>query len=132
MFGGEGATEEESYDAMDDWYDRALAAGFGFKSEEEKQEYIKSIGDPMKHPLFAQTTEDLEGHPLTEAFRVLREEDKTLVERTRRKETSGLRSLPKRTMKPRSIGTLMLSHTWTRQIRLAKMVQNVHRTVRLI
>ena len=34
----------------------------------------------MKHPLFAETTEDLEGHPLTEAFRVLREEDKTFVE----------------------------------------------------
>jgi len=37
-------------------------------------------GDPCKHPLFATSTEDLEGHPLTEAFRCLREEDKTNLE----------------------------------------------------
>jgi tetratricopeptide (TPR) repeat protein len=70
----------EGYDELDDWYDKALKNGFGFKSEKEKQDYIASIGDPMKHPLFAQTTEDLEGNPLAEAFRSLREEDKTQVE----------------------------------------------------
>lgn len=72
--------EGDGYDDLDDWYDRALKAGFGFKTEKEKQDYIASIGDPMKHPLFAQTTEDLKDHPLTEAFRCLREEDKTIVE----------------------------------------------------
>lgn len=72
--------EGDGYDDLDDWYDRALKAGFGFKSEQEKQDYIAQIGDPLKHPLFAQTTEDLKDHPLTEAFRCLREEDKTTVE----------------------------------------------------
>ena len=113
MFGGEGATEEESYDAMDDWYDRALAAGFGFKSEEEKQEYIKSIGDPMKHPLFAQTTEDLEGHPLTEAFRVLREEDKTLVELAEMYKEEGNQWIKKSTKKDYEAAFDRYSHALT-------------------
>lgn len=75
-------SEEEfgDYGDFDDWYDRALKNGMGFKSEEERQAYIKSIGDPCKHPLFATSTEDLEGNPMAEAFRQLREEDKTFVE----------------------------------------------------
>lgn len=65
---------------LDDWYDNALKAGQGFKSDKEREDYIKSIGDPMMHPLFAESTEDLEGNPLAEALRALREEDKTTVE----------------------------------------------------
>ena len=65
---------------LDDWYDNALKAGQGFKSEKEREDYIKSIGDPMMHPLFAENTEDLEGNPLAEALRALREEDKTPIE----------------------------------------------------
>ena len=34
----------------------------------------------MKHPMFATSTEDLEGHPLVEAIRALKEDDKTPVE----------------------------------------------------
>jgi len=37
-------------------------------------------GDPLKHPMFAQSEEDLSSHPLTEAFRQLREEDKSPIE----------------------------------------------------
>ena len=65
---------------LDDWYDNALKAGQGFKSDKEREDYIKSIGDPMMHPLFAESTEDLEGNPLAEALRALREEDKTPIE----------------------------------------------------
>lgn len=65
---------------LDDWYDNAIKAGHGFKSDKEREEYIKSIGDPMMHPLFAENTEDLEGNPLAEALRALREEDKTMLE----------------------------------------------------
>ena len=65
---------------LDDWYDNALKAGQGFKSDKEREDYIKSIGDPMMHPLFAENTEDLEGNPLAEALRALREEDKTPIE----------------------------------------------------
>lgn len=72
--------EDEFEHHVDDWIDEALRRGEGFKSEEERQAYIKSLGDPFKHPMFAQTTEDLEGHPLTEAFRALREEDKSPLE----------------------------------------------------
>ena len=70
----------EGYEEEEDWYDKAIKNGFGFKSDKERQDYIDSIGDPMKHPLFAQTTEDLEGNPLAEAFRAIREEDKSCVE----------------------------------------------------
>jgi hypothetical protein len=38
------------------------------------------MGDPLSHPLFAGSTEDLEGNEMVEAFRCLREEDKTPVE----------------------------------------------------
>jgi hypothetical protein len=65
---------------LDDWYDNALKAGQGFKTDKEREDYIKSIGDPMMHPLFAENTEDLEGNPLAEALRALREEDKTPIE----------------------------------------------------
>lgn len=65
---------------FDDWIDQALARGEGFKSDKERSEYVASLGDPMKHPMFATTTEDLEGNPLVDAFRAMREEDKTNME----------------------------------------------------
>lgn len=65
---------------LDDWYDNAIKAGQGFKSDKERDDYIKSIGDPMMHPLFAENTEDLVGNPLAEGLRLLREEDKTPME----------------------------------------------------
>jgi hypothetical protein len=65
---------------LDDWYDNAIKAGQGFKSDKEREDYIKSIGDPMMHPLFAESTEDLVGNPLAEGLRMLREEDKTPME----------------------------------------------------
>lgn len=69
--------EEEptpGFDALNDWYEKALQEGKGFQSEEERQEYLKSIGDPLKHPMFAQSTEDLIGNPLADGLRMLREE----------------------------------------------------------
>lgn len=69
-----GGEEEE------DWIDMALKAGQGFKSEQEKEEYMKAIGDPFKHPMFATSAEDLAGNPLADAIRALKEEDKTLVQ----------------------------------------------------
>ena len=65
---------------LDDWYDNAIKAGQGFKTDKERENYIKSIGDPMMHPLFAESTEDLEGNPLAEALRALREEDKSPIQ----------------------------------------------------
>lgn len=66
--------------ALDNWYDQALQSGMGFKSDDERQSYLKSLGDPEKHPMFATNTEDLEGHPYVEALRAIREEDKTNYE----------------------------------------------------
>ena len=37
-------------------------------------------GDPMKHPMFATSSEDLAGNPLVEAIRALKEEDKSPIE----------------------------------------------------
>jgi tetratricopeptide (TPR) repeat protein len=74
------ADDDEFEREMDDWIDQALKRGEGFKSEEEKLAYLDSLGDPLKHPLFSQDEEELKNHPLTEAFRLLREEDKSLVE----------------------------------------------------
>lgn len=74
MFGLDAA--EGEYDPLDDWYDKALADGMGFKTEEEKQKYLTSLGDFEKHPLFANAPEDLKSHPLTEAFRSEREDGK--------------------------------------------------------
>jgi tetratricopeptide (TPR) repeat protein len=54
--------------------------GEGFKSESERQTYIKSLGDPFKHPMFARTSEDLVGSPYVPALRALQEEDKSNVE----------------------------------------------------
>ena len=65
---------------IDNWYDQALANGQGFKSEEERQAYIAEIGDPLDHPMFADTPEQIARHPLGDAFRLLREEDKTEYE----------------------------------------------------
>eukprot|EP01041_Mallomonas_annulata_P008942 gene8942-18500_t len=64
-------------EGLDDWYDIALQEGKGFKSSEERQAYLDSLGDPMKHPMFAQNSDDLAGHPLVEAIRALKEDDKT-------------------------------------------------------
>lgn len=74
------STDDFGIPGLDDWYDKALASGQGFKSEEERQAYIKSLGDPEKHPMFATSTEDLEGNPLVEALRSLREEGKSATE----------------------------------------------------
>lgn len=71
---------DAAMDALENWYDDALKAGMGFKSDEERQQYLSSLGDPEKHPMFARTTEDLEGNPLVEALRAIREEDKTQYE----------------------------------------------------
>jgi hypothetical protein len=67
-------------DYIDSWYDNALAAGMGFKSEAERQAYIKSLGDPEEHPMFATDPDILAKHPLTDAFRQLNEEDRTKYE----------------------------------------------------
>jgi hypothetical protein len=65
---------------IDEWYDKALAAGQGFKTEAERQAYIESLGDPEDHPMFATDPDKLSSHPMTEAFRQLNEEDKTQYE----------------------------------------------------
>jgi hypothetical protein len=74
------ARMDAALDALNNWYDDALKNGGGFKSDEERQNYLASLGDPEKHPMFAQNTEDLEGHPYVEALRAIKEEDKTPVE----------------------------------------------------
>jgi hypothetical protein len=48
----------------------------GFKSDEERQAYIASLGDPEEHPLFAQTAEDCKDHPLVGAFRYKRSKER--------------------------------------------------------
>ena len=65
---------------IDEWYDAALAQGQGFKSEEDRQAYIASLGDPEDHPMFATDPEKLAANPLTDAFRQLNEEDKSRYE----------------------------------------------------
>tara|TARA_B110000090_G_C13251934_1_gene396788 strand:+ start:54 stop:599 length:546 start_codon:yes stop_codon:yes gene_type:complete len=65
---------------VDDWYDKALASGQGFKSDAERQAYLDEMGDPLDHPMFATTTEQMERHPMTEAFRQLKHEDKSQYE----------------------------------------------------
>lgn len=65
---------------LENWYDEALANGAGFKSDEERQAYIRSLGDPEQHPMFAANAEDMAGHPMVEAIRAIKEEDKSLVE----------------------------------------------------
>ena len=86
-------------DGETDWIDEALKKGFGFKSEvtshstnifsmalntcicmyskitnqAEKQAYLDSLGDPMEHPLWAESAEDCKDHPLAPAFRALNE-----------------------------------------------------------
>lgn len=72
--------DDENATHTRDWIDEALDMGMGFKSPEERQAYIDSLGDPCEHPMFATSTESLKGNPLTEAFRSLREENKSFVE----------------------------------------------------
>jgi len=67
---------------IDEWYDKALAAGQGFKSEADRQAYIESLGDPEDHPMFSTDPEKIANHPLADAFRQLNEEDKTQYELT--------------------------------------------------
>ena len=71
--------DDEDY-SRKDWIDEALAAGFGFKSDEERRTYLASLGDPLAHPLFADSAEACQEHPLSGAFRALNEEDKTAAE----------------------------------------------------
>ena len=77
---GSDAKLDAALDALNNWYDDALKAGMGFKSDDERQEYLKSLGDPEKHPMFAQSTEDLEGHPYVEALRAIKEDGMSNVE----------------------------------------------------
>ena len=42
--------------------------GMGFKSEEDKQAYLASLGDPLEHPLFAETAEDCKGKCINECI----------------------------------------------------------------
>jgi hypothetical protein len=65
---------------IDEWYDKALADGQGFKSEAERKAYFDGLGDPEDHPMFATNAEQLANHPWADAFRALREEDKTQYE----------------------------------------------------
>ena len=62
-----------------DWIDEALSRGEGFKSDEERKAYFDELGDPLDHPLWGEP-EDLIGHPMLEAFRQIREEDKNFFE----------------------------------------------------
>jgi hypothetical protein len=66
--------------ALDNWYEDALKSGMGFKTEDERQAYLATLGDPEKHPMFATSTEDLEGNPLAQALWSIREEDQTKYE----------------------------------------------------
>lgn len=72
--------DEEEENSGIDWIDEALKKGMGFKSEEERSAYIKNLGDPEMHPMFARNSSDLIGNPLADGIRALREEDKTDVE----------------------------------------------------
>lgn len=65
---------------LDNWYENALKNGGGFKSDAERQAYVDSLGDMEKHPMFATKTEDLEGNPLVDAIRAIKEEDKNNTE----------------------------------------------------
>ena len=65
---------------IDSWYDEALASGQGFQSEAEKDAYFAEMGDPLDHPMFATSAEQFAKHPLGDAFRQLREEDKSTFE----------------------------------------------------
>ncbi len=85
----------------------------GFKSEEEKKAYFDELGDPFKHPLFAATTEDLEGHPLAEAFRVLREEDKTPIELATMYKDEGNEWIKKNTLKDTNEAIIRYTHALT-------------------
>lgn len=71
---------DAALDALNNWYDDALKAGMGFKDDKERQEYLNSLGDPEKHPMFATNTEDLVGNPLAEALWAIKEEGKTRLE----------------------------------------------------
>lgn len=42
--------EEGEHDPFDDWYEKALRDGMGFKNDEERQEYIRNMGDIEKVP----------------------------------------------------------------------------------
>jgi hypothetical protein len=67
---------------LDDWYDQAMLKEKGIEgygSEEAKQAYLDDLGDPLMHPMWAEP-EDCVNHPMMEAFRAMREEDKTTLE----------------------------------------------------
>eukprot|EP01038_Epipyxis_sp_PR26KG_P006204 gene6204-8543_t len=71
---------DNAFDALDNWYEDALKQGMGFKNDGERQAYISSLGDPLKHPMFATETEDLEGNMLVEGIRAIKEEGKSMIE----------------------------------------------------
>lgn len=67
---------------MDTWFDQAMLQEKGIEgygSEEAKQAYLDSLGDPLAHPMWADPA-DCVNHPMMEAFRQIREEDKTNFE----------------------------------------------------
>lgn len=72
--------ENEFQQELDDWIDEALRRGEGFQSDEDRKMYIESLGDPLKHPMFSTNIDDLRNNPMADAFRLLREEDKTNIE----------------------------------------------------
>jgi len=52
--------DEECEREMDDWIDQALKRGEGFKSDEERQEYIDSLGEnPIPRSLHYSATDML-------------------------------------------------------------------------
>ena len=107
-----GITDEE-IDGMMDWYDQALANGQGFQSEEERQAYFDELGDPLMHPFWAESTEDLEGNPMVEAFRCLREEDKTKVELALMYKDEGNEWIKKKTKKDLNEAIARYNHAFT-------------------
>jgi hypothetical protein len=65
------------------------------------------------HPLWAESMEDLEGNPMVEAFRLLREEDKTKVELVLMYKDEGNEFMRKKTKKERHEAIKRYSHALT-------------------
>lgn len=43
---------QEAKDDLDNWYEKALAMGYGFKSDEERNNYIASLGKFLSDMLY--------------------------------------------------------------------------------
>jgi hypothetical protein len=65
------------------------------------------------HPFWAESMEDLEGNPMVEAFRLLREEDKTKVELVLMYKDEGNEFIRKKTKKERHEAIKRYSHALT-------------------